>query len=215
MRLRRHDWAFVRPEAVCVVEADPEARGWVEAWRAQGRPLVITRQPRAPLHVALGAVLPRALGARRVACRVAGDALLRTRGPITVAEAAPRLPEREAVVLRELAATLAGCGARLGIYGSTAWDALAGGGYRHAQSDIDMICDVASSADVAPCVEALAHAASRSPVTLDGEIRIGDGAAVAWREVEAVLAGRTRSVLVKDLYIPRLMEWDVLAPALP
>ena len=66
------------------------------------------------------------------------------------------LPDADAAALRRFAACIAGHALQLGVYGSTAWDYFAGGGYRHPQSDIDVICDVASSAGLTACLAAFA-----------------------------------------------------------
>ena len=182
MHLRRHDWVYLHAGALPAIgSADAAARAWLEGWIARGGPLVVTRQNGADqTSVALGIVLPAALGSGRIACTIAPSAIARQRGPVTVDEAASVLPTAEAQALRQFAAVIAGHATQLGVYGSTAWQFLTAEAYRHAQSDIDVICDVASSAGFAACLAAFADAArllSRRASTA----RCASPAAAPWR----------------------------------
>lgn len=196
--LRRHDWAYLRDvAALAFADADDAVRAWTAQWLAAGRPLVATRQHAPEGRVALGIALPRERDSRRIACTAPASAVLRQRNPVTVEEAAEVLPAREAQALRRFAAALAGHALQLGVYGSTAWDFFAGGGYRHARSDVDVICDVASSAGLTACLAAFAAADRDFPSRLDGEIRFSGGRAVAWRELDEACRGGVPVVLAK------------------
>jgi phosphoribosyl-dephospho-CoA transferase len=208
VNLRRHDWVYLEPAALPSFAAcDETAGGWIRDRIARGVPLVATRQCVADGFVALGAVLPANLGRTRVACVVPERSVSRTRGPITVAEAGTVLPRATAAALDRFAAALAALGARAGIYGSTAWEFVTGDAYRHAGSDLDLICDVAPGDSLAACLAAFEDAARRVPVRIDGEIRFACDCAVAWRELadarrsglDLVLAKGTRDVGLTSL----------------
>ena len=187
MGIRRHDWVFVR--------ADAQVSAEVRSWIAAGRPLVATRQT-SDASISLGLALR---DGRRIACSVAPHEVSRSRNPITVEEAVQVLDDVDAQALRRVAAAMAGHALQLGVYGSTAWEFFAGSGYRHAQSDIDVICDVASSAGLAACLDAFCDGAHYFRSRLDGEIRVGgSGHAVAWRELHEACAGGTQVVLAKN-----------------
>lgn len=198
MTLRRHDWVYLRDgAALTFANADDFALAWTAEWLAAGRPLVATRQHAPEGEVALGIALPRALDARRIACTVAASAVLRHRNPVTVEEASEVLPPAEAAALRRFAAAIAGHALSLGVYGSTAWEYFAGGGYRHPQSDLDVICDVASSAGLSACLAAFSDGERYLSSRLDGEVRFVGGRAVAWRELRDACQGGAPVVLAK------------------
>ena len=94
-------------------------------------------------------------------------------------------------------AQAAACSVRIGVFGSLAWEVLSGEDYRHAESDIDLIIDVDTMAQLDAMLLALQLAASQLPCRLDGEIRLPDGSAVAWREFAANRDKPTAGVLVK------------------
>ena len=215
MRLRRHDWAYLHAGVLPATgSADAAARAWLEGWIDRGGPLVVTRQNGFDeTSVALGIVLPAALGSSRIACTIAPSAIARQRGPVTVDEAASVLPAAEARALRQFASVITDHATHLGVYGSTAWQFLTTETYRHAQSDIDIICDVASSAGFAACLAAFADAAIYFPSRIDGELRISCGHAVAWRELHDACNGGPPVVLAKgERDIALLSLRQILAP---
>lgn len=197
--MRRHDLVYLRPDAAwsspCTAAGSPlwpAARQWIAA----GRPLVAARQPGGGA-VALGLTLPLAQQRQRLSILVEPAAIAHCRPPLAVADCASRLPAEQAALLYELAGRALACSAALGVYGSLAWEAVSGEAYRHAGSDIDVICDVATPAQFAAMLAALHCAAERLPCRLDGEIRFPDGNAVAWREIVAHLPNPAAPVLVK------------------
>lgn len=215
--MRRHDLVYLHPaapfETACAEAGDPcwqAARDWI----GRGLPLVVARQPADGGHVLLGLSLPLAQQRKRLAIQVDRRALLDFRGPLSIARCCPRLPPAEAAVLRRLAAEAVACSARLGVFGSLAWETLSGQDYRHAASDIDLICDVESVAQLDTMLAALARAASQLACRLDGEIRFPDGNAVAWREVAAQRNNPAASVLAKGPHDVSLLPWQNLLATL-
>jgi phosphoribosyl-dephospho-CoA transferase len=197
--MRRHDLVYLHPEAAwsspCTAAGSPL---WLAArqWIAAGRPLVAARQPGGGA-VVLGLTLPLAQERQRLSILVEPAAIARCRPPLAVADCLARLPAEQAAPLGELAERAQACSAALGVYGSLAWEAVSGKDYRHAGSDIDVICDVATPAQFATLLAALHCAAERLSCRLDGEIRFPDGNAVAWREIVANLNNPASAVLVK------------------
>lgn len=197
--MRRHDLVYLRPDAVwsspCAAAGSPI---WLAArqWIAAGRPLVAARQPGGG-SVVLGLTLPLAQERQRLSILVESAAIAHCRPPLVVADCASRLPAEQAAPLTELAEQARACSAVLGVYGSLAWEALSGEAYRHAGSDIDLICDVATLEQFAAMLAALQFAAQRLPCRLDGEIRFPDGNAVAWREIVTNLHRPAAALLVK------------------
>lgn len=200
--MRRHDLVCLRPGATFdwsgPAPASPVVRATVAAWIAAGRPLVAARQPGDGDGLLLGLSLPLALDRQRVALRVDAGEVADIRPPLAVAACLGGQPPAIREVLTMLDRALRQAGVGLGAYGSLAWEALSGEAYRHAESDIDLICDVADRAQLETALALLADAAAALPCRLDGEIRLPGGAAVAWRELAAAYGDQRRTVLVKD-----------------
>lgn len=196
--MRRHDWVYLQPGAsVTPGSCAPPVHAWIEDWVARGGPLVATRQDVPPGRLALGAVTPTRLGRVRVACAADVAAVARVRGPIAIGEAARVLPRTVARALARLEDALAAHGARVGVYGSTAWSFVTGDEYRRAGSDVDVVCDVDANAALDACLAALDVADRTLSGRLDGEIRFACGRAVAWRELAAAVRDGLPLVLAK------------------
>jgi phosphoribosyl-dephospho-CoA transferase len=197
--MRRHDLVYLHPDAAfttpCAAAGDPHwqaARDWIAA----GRPLVAARQP-AGGELLLGLSLPLALQRKRLSINVAPSAVAEVRPPIALDQCCPRLPVAQADVLRRLDAGASACGVRLGVFGSLAWESVSGESYRHAESDIDLICDIATLGQFDAQLLLLQRAAAELPCRLDGELRFPGGDAVAWREIATQRRDASAQVLVK------------------
>jgi len=215
--MRRHDLVYLHPEATfatpCAEMGDPF---WLAAhdWIARGRPLVAARQTADAERILLGLSLPLTQQRKRLSINVDHSALAGIRSPLSIEHCCPRLPVAEAEVLRRLAGKAIACSARLGVFGSLAWEALSGEVYRHAESDIDLICDVETLAQFDAMLSALGQAAGQLSCRLDGEIRFPDGNAVAWREVAAQREHPAAAVLVKGAHEVSLQPLQVLLATL-
>lgn len=198
--MRRHDLVYLDRDAVFATPcAETGDSFWQAArdWIAAGRPLVAARQPAGNGPLLLGLSLPLNQQRKRLTIHVDRRAVAGIEAPLAVDRCCSRLPIAEAEVLRRLAERAAACSARLGVFGSLAWEALSGEDYRHAESDIDLICDVATLPQFDAMLTALQQAAGQLSCRLDGEIRFPDGNAVAWREMAAQRENPAALVLVK------------------
>lgn len=197
--MRRHDLVYLRPEATFTTPcAEPGSPFWLAArqWIARGRPLVAARQPTSGGPILLGLALPLHQARKRLSILVEARQIGDIHPPLSIERCAPRLAPATGDRLQALAAAIRSSGATLGVYGSLAWETLSGEAYRHTESDIDLICDVADFAQYEQALAAFSRAAAHFPCRLDGELRFPNGDAVAWAE----LAGRPRrdqTVLVK------------------
>ena len=215
--MRRHDLVYLRAsaafETLCVEAGGPF---WLVArdWIAHGRPLVAARQPATAPGVLLGLTLPLHSERKRLTIQVDRSSIVAVQPPLTLARCMALLPVDSATVLGELESRINGSKARIGVFGSLAWEALSGETYRHAASDIDIICDVATPAQFRLALAALQQAAVELPCSLDGEIRFPDGNAVAWREILANLERPNAAVLVKGNEEVRLMPMRALMASL-
>lgn len=196
--MRRHDWIYLREGTQpAFAAADEAALAFARDWVAQGRPLVAARQSDGSGKVALGLALPVDHATRRLACSVDHADVVRSRNPLTVDEAAHVLPAHDAEALRRFADAVAGHALQVGVYGSTAWEAMSGLRYRHEASDVDVVCDVASSSGLSACLAAFKDGTRDFRARLDGEVRFAGGRAIAWRELAEACAGTSTLVLAK------------------
>jgi phosphoribosyl-dephospho-CoA transferase len=218
--MRRHDLVWLCPGAPFTTPcAEPGSTAWsaLADWLAAGRPLVAARQTAAAGQVLLGLGLPLAQGRQRLSVLVEAAQIAEVRSPLGVRPCLPGLPSRQGAALLQLAWAIETSGARLGVYGSLAWETVSGEAYRHADSDIDLICDVADLAQYRMALDALRQAAGDFPGRLDGELRLPDGRAVAWQELLAVGEAPGKTVLVKgerDVALLPLADWLAGLPPL-
>jgi phosphoribosyl-dephospho-CoA transferase len=99
--------------------------------------------------------------------------------------------------LRTVVATATASGLAPRIYGSLAAELMTGVRCLREASDVDLLFDWDGALDLEPLLAGLERLGDGSP-RLDGEIRRGDGMAVAWRELrQATRAGPSARVLAK------------------
>lgn len=198
--MRRHDLAYIRAGSsfnfLCGA-GSKELVAAVSAWIAVGHPLVVCRQWNDSEQVQLALTLPTSQGRQRVAARFKHEDLIRVSPAVEIRHCLAGLDTHAAQVLSELNSLLQKCGASVGVFGSLAWESITGESYRHAASDVDLICDVASHLQLDACLNALEEAASKLAFRLDGELRFPNGEAVAWRELANHCNSPQAKILVK------------------
>lgn len=200
--MRRHDLAYVLPNANFRFQcgaSNVALATQVSSWIGKGRPLVVARQTGQEHELLLGLTLPTSEGRQRIGCLVHRRDVSRISGPLALTACIHRLPPHIAPHLSALASRLADEDVEIGTYGSLAWEVLSQESYRHAASDVDVICDVATLAQAERALQALSEAAALIPCGLDGEIRFPNGAAVAWKELAAAWNKDNSQVLIKGL----------------
>jgi len=215
--MRRHDLVHLHAGAAfttrCAEEGGPlwlAARDWID----QGRPLVAARQSGSDQSVLLGLSLPLKYDRKRLTIQVEASAIAAVRPPLGIRQCLTGQAEPVADVLLALDEQISLSGARLGVFGSLAWEALSGEAYRHADSDFDVICDVSDVVQLDAALTALAQARMGLACRLDGELRFPDGNAVAWLELSEVSRTAGKQVLVKGERNVELMPVEQLLAAL-
>ncbi len=205
----RHHLAWLSPDApVQLTESawTPVVRSWLQS----RRPLVVRRrlagEPEDDL--ALGLPLPNRLGRHRLALRAPPDALLCLEPPPSLEQAAAVLPEQPRRIVREVAGHIEACGARALVYGSVAWQWLTGEAYLRPGSDVDVLIVPGSRWEPDRCHAVLREMAAVREPHLDGELALGEGGFVAWRE----LLGDADDVLVKTATGVSLRQRAALLP---
>jgi len=208
--MRRHDLVYLHATAAFNSAGAADEAG---AWIALGRPFVMARQAGGP-GVQLGLTLPLAMGRKRLAIQVAREDIAAVLPPVRVQRCLARLPGPSAQAMADLALAVADCGAAIGLFGSLAWEVLTGENYRNAESDIDIISDVTTPAQLGAVMAALGEAAGRLHCRLDGEVRMPDGLAVSWRELAGLATKPDARLLVKGPASVGLLSFAELTASL-
>src|SRR5690606_35386862 len=145
--MRRHDLAYLHPGAAYTLTgmAPPEAHDALRRWLHAGRPLVVARQPSSGgTTLFLGLTLPPAgMQPRRLGVSVTLDAVIAIERPLLLAQCLETAaPAATIAPLRQLQTRCKRLGVSVHAYGSMAWERLSVMPYRHARSDIDLVCDI-------------------------------------------------------------------------
>lgn len=200
----RHDLVWLSDAGWDAAGATKGACDAVAQWQRNGYPAVVRRaEPDTDDSVVCAGIAlpPDAQGMKkRIPLRIAAAHIRKRSAPLALHEAIPALPARWQPALAQLAAQ--GIGFR--VYGSAAWQALTGMAYVSAASDIDLLFQPQTRAELDAGLLLLAAHARTLP--LDGEVVFPGGAAVAWKEwMTAIAAPGKPRVLVKDQRHVRLM----------
>ena len=85
------------------------------------------------------------------------------------------------------------------VFGALLWQYTTGLPYLSARSDLDLLWSISDERTALSLVEKLLHLDAESPVRLDGELELPDGAGVNWRELAQSFAGPGDDLLVKTM----------------
>jgi phosphoribosyl-dephospho-CoA transferase len=211
-------------EAVAAQVTEDAMQTQVAAWLAADRPLVVARQPVADVGaghareqennrghgpllqfkpsliaeiISVGLALPPAHGKRRIALSVATHDIARYTLPLRLADAIAHGPAEWQTALAGLDAAAKIIDIELRVFGSLAWQALSGIQYLTPQSDIDLLWQPLSHAQLQQGIALLARWEQDSGLRADGEILFGGSSAVSWREWATLKSGDDQRVLVK------------------
>ena len=200
--MRRHDLAYLYPSAdyrLLRPMQSPTAHDALQHWLQAQCPLVVARQSAADAtQILLGLTLPPTAEPRRISLSVNPDAIRAIASPLTLAHCVNTCTAAVAEPLKRLLQQCESHDVAVSVYGSLAWEMLSGTTYRHSGSDIDLVCDIARAAQLAPCIEALQQAQQTLPCSLDGEIRFAGDLAANWKELAQALLQPTMRVIVKN-----------------
>jgi len=205
--LRRNHLVWLNLQAWSQVQAhawDAEAQAILAHWQRNKLPLVVCRQRLEVAHdlLCLGLPTPRQWSRRRLALTVGRDQVVVVGNFPTLREVARAMPWWPAA--QELDEKLAHLAVTSRVYGSHGWQWLTRMSYLHAESDLDITLNVAHFQTARQVTGLLAAAEAEFGPRLDGEIVFPGGQAVAWRELQRLLAGHTPQALLKDRHHIRL-----------
>src|SRR6266571_3926828 len=207
--VQRHHLMWLDPELdVAQYSPDSEHTAFVREWVAQGRPLVVARQPKQPLtgvsHIALGLTLPKPATRQRISLYVPTEAILRQSGPLDLSQTMAPAPHWQELICRILdictMAQVTPC-----VYGSLLWQTVSSCDYITDTSDLDVLFVCTESSNIKLLIDSLTSLDDSRP-RVDGEILAASGWAAAWREVAvAGTSGGPSRVLAKSGYEVRLI----------
>lgn len=206
-----------------VRDADADAVGEIDAWVGQGRALVARRRDptTGPRDRCLGLALPLARRRRRIGLVVDRSAVLRVAPPLSIddviADVIPTMPSDRRAALYSLRDRAADVATPLAVYGSYAWQAIAGEPCVTPDSDIDLLWDARDDRQVARMLDVLSTWERGTGIRADGEVRFAGCGSVAWRELrDADAAAR---ILVKwddgVALVPRSRLFDLQVGGAP
>lgn len=197
MQPRRHSLVWLTAPGWEQVQAGAAAetvsiREALSRWRAADWPLVVRRRlpVMAATDLALGIALPPQTGTGskpRIATVVDLLHVRRVDPPLPLAAVLKVVPAHWRAALLALHLENLEALPALRVYGSLAWQTITGMGYLTDSSDIDLLAAPATPDELSACLDCLRRYATILP--LDGEIIFPSGAAVAWKEWDAVTRG--------------------------
>ena len=141
----------------------------------------------------LGVALPLRADRLRIAVIVDRAAVVRIEPPLRLSEIVDGAPPVHRAALVELQRRGAAIDTGFRVFGSFAWQSIAGEPCVTPRSDLDLLWDARDPTHAARVVELLADWETCFTLRADGEARFPNGDAIAWRE----LTGRAHRVLAK------------------
>jgi phosphoribosyl-dephospho-CoA transferase len=204
MRLRRHDLLRADPDAWDAMLRCHPGLGdlpLVADWARLGRPVIVRRRIAGDSLYGVPAALPLppCLGKLRLAFSFSSDAAVVALPPVPLRDAAPAATVTWQPVLAALLDLGEAVEVAPHVFGALLWQHTTGLPYLTDRSDLDLLWSISNERSASLLVEGLRQLDANSPVRLDGELELADGAAVNWRELAQAAANPTAEVLVKTM----------------
>lgn len=206
--LSRHDLVWLDPQcwqAGLRSELREEAFPPIAEWIGRGLPAVVRmqRQDSPSSVLSLGIPLSSDKGRMRIALDVSREAVIRVEAPLLLTRVIPSAPVHWQKHLYQLAHRFYAIRIAPRVYGSLAWQHLAGRPYLTERSDVDLLFHVRDPRQIEGAVDMLSEWETTSGVRADGEMVLGNGDAIAWRE----LLQTSRKILVKSISSVSLLSF--------
>jgi phosphoribosyl-dephospho-CoA transferase len=202
--LRRHDLVRAEPAAWdAMLQGHPNLSDLplVADWARLGRPVIVRRRMVGDLAGGVPAALPLppCHGKGRLAFSFASGAGVAALPPVLLCDAAPTAP----TAWQPVVAAVLDIGDTVKItprvFGALLWEHATGLPYLTAKSDLDLLWSISDERTARSLVERLRWLDAESPVRLDGELELPDGAGVNWRELARNIQDQNDDVLVKTM----------------
>jgi phosphoribosyl-dephospho-CoA transferase len=185
--LHRHDLLDVAPAAwrqEIARQPEAAARALLGDWAALGRPVMVRRyQPGdAADRVPVAVSLPREFGQPGFKTQIRRQQLLARRAPVALAACVDMAPTHWRSTLEALLVVARRMQVMPLVFGSLMWERVTGLRYLSDESDLDLLWHVQHFEQALLLSRAIAQCAAVSPMRVDGEFLLPDGAGVHWRE---------------------------------
>jgi phosphoribosyl-dephospho-CoA transferase len=201
--LRRHDLVQVELAAWdAMLRCHPTLQDLplVTDWARCGWPVIIRRRMVGDCADGVPAALPLppCHGKLRLAFSFSTGAALTALQPVLLCDAARSAPAKWQPTISALLDLGDAIKIPPRVFGALLWEHATGLPYLGAQSDLDLLWSTSEEPTVHLLVEQLRRLDAKSPVRLDGELELSDGAGVNWRELTHNSDQRSQ-VLVKTM----------------
>jgi phosphoribosyl-dephospho-CoA transferase len=202
--LRRHDLLRADPAAWDVMlRCHPGIADLplVADWARLDRPVIVRRRMGGDFadSVPTALPLPPCHGKRRLAFSFTSGEAVTALPPVRLRDAARTAPTEWQPVIRALLDLGNAIEIAPRVFGALLWQHTTGLPYLIARSDLDLLWSISDERTAFSLVERLLRLDADSPVRLDGELELPDGAGVNWRELAQSRPFQGDDLLVKTM----------------
>jgi phosphoribosyl-dephospho-CoA transferase len=202
--LRRHDLLRADPAAWdAMLQRHPGIADLplVANWARLDRPVIVRRRMVGDFADSVPAALPLppCHGKRRLAFSFSSDAAITGLPPVLLSDAARTAPTEWQPVIGALLDLGDAIEIAPRVFGALLWQHATGLPYLSPRSDLDLIWSISDERTALSLVGRLLRLDAESPVRLDGELELPDGAGVNWRELAQNCADSGDELLVKTM----------------
>jgi phosphoribosyl-dephospho-CoA transferase len=202
--LRRHDLLRADPGAWdAMLRCHPGVADLplVADWARLDRPVIVRRRMVGDFAASVPAALPLppCLGKRRLAFSFTSGEAVTALPPVLLRDAARTAPTEWQEVVAALLALGDAIKVTPRVFGALLWQHTTGLPYLSEQSDLDLLWQISDEHTALSLVERLRRLDAESPVRLDGELELPDGAGLNWRELAQSPADPGDELLVKTM----------------
>jgi phosphoribosyl-dephospho-CoA transferase len=202
--LRRHDLLRAAPaawEAMIRCHSGFADLPLVAEWAQLDRPVIVRRRMVGDFadNVPAALPLPPCHGKRRLAFSFSSSAAITALPPVLLCDAARTAPKEWQPVVAALIDFGDAIKTRPRVFGALLWEHTTGLPYLTEQSDLDLLWPISDEPTALSLVDRLRRLDAESPVRLDGELELPDGAGVNWRELAQNIEDQNGDVLVKTM----------------
>ena len=196
---QRHDLLKIDPRAWREgLAARPELQNLphLSDWARQGWPVIVRRYLPADCRDLVPIAIPLPPGAQklRIALALPKESVIAPLPPVSLREAQKTAPSIWQDTIEAILAIADQHQVNVSIFGSLLWQALTGLDYLRVSSDLDLLWHLQGASFSWSLIDAIAWLDRKSPVRIDGEIRLSCGG-LNWREI----ASGQSEILVKTL----------------
>jgi phosphoribosyl-dephospho-CoA transferase len=202
--LRRHD--LLRPDSTAWDAMLRRQPGFVDLplvaeWAQLDWPVIVRRRMVGDFADSVPAALPLPpyLGKRRLALSFSSGEAVTALPPVLLCHAAQTAPAEWQPVIGALLDLGDAVGTAPRVFGALLWQHTTGLPYLSARSDLDLLWSISEKRTAFSLVERLLRLDAESPVRLDGELELPDGAGVNWRELAQSRPFQGDDLLVKTM----------------